>query len=157
MRTVFVALVVALCLPGVALAQSGTDVTPWITLLRETLTAVLLSVITAGVAWLSAKVSAWTSGRIDLDAVTRDLEMSRYAQIATDKAFSFAYTRLGVTAEQLSDVNIKNEVLDYAVSFLNNQYPEVIKWIDADEDGVIDWVESRLWPVEPVMIDDVAA
>lgn len=157
MRTVFVALVVALCLPGVALAQSGADVTPWVTLLRETLTAVLLSVITAGVAWLSAKVSAWTSGRIDLDAVTRDLEMHRYAQIATDKAFSFAYTRLGVTAEQLTNVDTKNQVLDYAVAFLTNQYPEVIKWIDSDQDGVIDWVESRLFPVEPVMIDDVAA
>ncbi|NDA78916.1 MAG: acyltransferase [Actinobacteria bacterium] len=95
------------------------------------------------------------SGRIDLDAVTRDLEMDRYARIAADKAFSFAYNRLGVTAEQLTNLDTKNRVLDYAVAFLNNQYPEVIKWIDTDQDGVIDWVESRLFLPEPVALKDM--
>jgi hypothetical protein len=155
MKVLIGALVVVLFMPGVALAQSGVDVTPWMTLLKDTLTAVLLSVLTAGVAWVSAKVSAWTSGRIDLDAVTRDLEMDRYARIAADKAFSFAYNRLGVTAEQLTNLDTKNRVLDYAVAFLNNQYPEVIKWIDTDQDGVIDWVESRLFLPEPVALKDV--
>jgi hypothetical protein len=39
---------------------------------------------------------------------------------------------------------VKPQILQYAVGFLASQYPEVIKWVDVNENGVIDWVETHL-------------
>lgn len=130
-------------------APAGADVTPFVTLIRDTLAAALLAVLTAAAGWLTTQVSKWTAGRINLEDLTRDLQMEQYSKAAIDKAFAYALTRVGVTVEQLGDVQLRSQILQYAVGFLSSQYPEVIKWIDKDKNGVIDWVETFLPPAAP--------
>lgn len=125
-------------------APAGADVTPFVTLIRDTLAAALLAVLTAAAGWLTAQVSKWTAGRINLQDVTRDLQMEQYSKAAIDKAFSYAFKRVGITPEQLGDVQFRSQILQYAAGFLSSQYPEVIKWIDKDKNGVIDFVETFL-------------
>jgi hypothetical protein len=125
-------------------ASTGTDVTPFVDLLRDTLIAALLAVLTAAAGWLSAQVARWTNGRIALDGVARDLQMETYARLAVDKGLAYALQRTGTTIADLQNVQLKSQVLQYAVDFLSSQYPEVVKWIDADQNGVIDWVETHL-------------
>jgi len=125
-------------------APAGADVTPFVTLIRDTLAAALLAVLTAAAGWLTAQVSKWTAGRINLEDLTRDLQMEQYSKAAIDKAFAYAMTRVGITPEQLGDVQLKSQILQYAVGFLSSQYPEVVRWIDKDKNGVIDFVETFL-------------
>lgn len=125
-------------------APAGADVTPFVTLIRDTLAAALLAVLTAAAGWLTAQVSKWTAGRINLEDLTRDLQMEQYSKAAIDKAFAYSLTRVGITPEQLGDVQLRSQILQYAVGFLSSQYPEVIKWIDKDKNGVIDFVETFL-------------
>lgn len=85
-----------------------------------------------------------TGGRIKLDDVLKDLKMEEYAGAAVDKALNYAMKRTGIDYNQLSNVQMKSQVLQYAAQFLASQYPEVVKWVDTDANGVIDWVETRL-------------
>lgn len=135
--------------PVPAAAPAGADVTPFVTLIRDTLAAALLAVLTAAAGWLTAQVSKWTAGRINLEDLTRDLQMEQYSKAAIDKAFAYAMTRVGITPEQLGDVQLKSQILQYAVGFLSSQYPEVVRWIDKDKNGVIDFVETFLPPTAP--------
>lgn len=135
--------------PVPAAAPAGADVTPFVTLIRDTLAAALLAVLTAAAGWLTAQVSKWTAGRVRLEDLTRDLQMETYARSAVDKAFAYAMARVGISWESLADVQARGQVLQYAVGFLSSQYPEVIKWIDKDKNGVIDFVETFLPPTAP--------
>lgn len=131
--------------PAPAAATTATaDVSPFLGLIRDTLVALLLSVLTAGSAWLTARVAKMTAGKIDLQDVARDLQMETYARNAVDKALAYALARVGIQWDQLHDVQVRSQVLQYAINFLSAQYPEVVKWIDKDANGVIDWVETHL-------------
>lgn len=130
-------------------AADGADVTPYLTILRDTLIAALLAIVTAAAGWLSAQISRWTHGRIALDGVARDLQMEDYARLAVDKALSYALQRTGTSVDELRNVQVKSQVLQYAMRFLTSQYPEVVRWIDADDNGVIDWVETHLPATAP--------
>jgi len=134
--------------PAASVAD-GADVTPYLTILRDTLIAALLAIVTAAAGWLSAQISRWTHGRIALDGVARDLQMEDYARLAVDKALSYALQRTGTSVDELRNVQVKSQVLQYAMRFLTSQYPEVIRWIDADDNGVIDWVETHLPATAP--------
>ncbi len=129
--------------PAVA-EEGGADFSPFFKLLTDTLSAALLAIVTAGVAWLTAQISKLTAGRIKLDDLTKDIQMEGYARQAVDKALNFALTRTGYSYSDLQNVHVKPQILQYAVGFLASQYPEVIKWVDTNENGVIDWVETHL-------------
>jgi hypothetical protein len=131
--------------------EPGADFTPFFKLLQDTLSAALLAVITAGLAWLTAQISKLTAGRIKLDELTKDVQMEGYARQAVDKALNYALTKTGYSYSDLNNVHVKPQILQYAVGFLASQYPEVIKWVDVNENGVIDWVETHL-PV-PLNLD----
>ena len=103
----------------------GADFTPFFKLLTDTLSAALLAVLSAGAAWVSIQLGKLTGGRIKLDDVLKDLRR----------------------------VQVKSQVLQYAAQFLASQYPEVVKWIDTNENGVIDWVETRLPVPFPSPVD----
>ena len=124
--------------------EGGADFSPFFKLLTDTLSAALLAIVTAGVAWLTAQISKLTAGRIKLDDLTKDIQMEGYARQAVDKALNFALTRTGYSYSDLQNVHVKPQILQYAVGFLASQYPEVIKWVDTNENGVIDWVETHL-------------
>lgn len=126
----------------------GADFSPFFKLLTDTLSAALLAILTAGAAWVSVQLGKLTGGRIKLDDVLKDLRMEEYAGAAVDKALNYAMKRTGIDYDQLSNVQMKSQVLQYAAQFLASQYPEVVKWVDTDANGVIDWVETRL-PVTP--------
>lgn len=126
----------------------GADFTPFFKLLTDTLSAALLAVLSAGAAWVSIQLGKLTGGRIKLDDVLKDLKMEEYAGAAVDKALNYALKRTGMDYDALQNVQVKSQVLQYAAQFLASQYPEVVKWIDTNENGVIDWVETRL-PVTP--------
>jgi hypothetical protein len=130
--------------PAPAASPAGADAGPLMGLIRDTLVALLLSVLTAGSAWLTARVAKVTAGKIDLQDVARDLQMETYARAAVDKAFAYALARVGSSWDQLHDVQVRGQMLQYALNFLSSQYPEVVKWIDKDANGVIDWVETHL-------------
>jgi hypothetical protein len=70
--------------------------------------------------------------------------MEGYARQAVEKALNFALTRTGYTYNDLQNVHVKPQIMQYAVDFLASQYPEVIKWVDTNDNGVIDWVETHL-------------
>lgn len=122
----------------------GADFTPFFKLLTDTLSAALLAVLSAGAAWVSIQLGKLTGGRIKLDDVLKDLKMEEYAGAAVDKALNYALKRTGMDYGALQNVQVKSQVLQYAAQFLASQYPEVVKWIDTNENGVIDWVETRL-------------
>jgi len=124
--------------------EGGADFTPFFKLLQDTLSAALLAVVTAGLAWLTAQISKLTAGRIKLDDLTKDIQMEGYARQAVDKALNYALTKTGYGYSDLQNVHVKPQILQYAVGFLASQYPEVIKWVDVNENGVIDWVETHL-------------
>lgn len=127
---------------------AGADFSPFFKLLTDTLSAALLAILSAGAAWVSLQLGKLTGGRIKLDDVLKDLKMEEYAGAAVDKAMNYAMKRVGVDYSALQNVQVKSQVLQYAAQFLASQYPEVVKWIDTNENGVIDWVETRL-PVPP--------
>jgi len=129
---------------AVAPVEQGADFSPFFKLLQDTLSAALLAVITAGLAWLTAQISKLTAGRIKLDELTKDVQMEGYARQAVDKALNYALTKTGYSYSDLNNVHVKPQILQYAVGFLASQYPEVIKWVDVNENGVIDWVETHL-------------
>ena len=138
--------------PPVAAEESaGSDFSGIGTLIKDTLVSALIALVTAAVGWLSAKLAQWTSGKIKLDDAMRDLHMEDYARRAVDKAFNYALKRAGVTWEDLAHVQIKNQVLQFAVNFLLSQYPEVVKWIDKDSNGIIDWIETLLPVISPAV------
>lgn len=122
----------------------GSDFTAIATTVKDTLTAVLIALVTAATGWLSVQLSKWTGGKIKLEDTLRDLHMEDYARRASDKAFAYALKRTGYTWDDLANVQIKSQVLRYATDFLLSQYPEVLKWIDKDNDGVIDFLETLL-------------
>jgi hypothetical protein len=122
----------------------GADFTPFFKLLTDTLSAALLAVLSAGAAWVSIQLGKLTGGRIKLDDVLKDLKMEEYAGAAVDKALNYALKRTGMEYSALQNVQVKSQVLQYAAQFLASQYPEVVRWIDTNENGVIDWVETRL-------------
>ena len=124
--------------------EGGADFSPFFKLLQDTLSAALLAVVTAGLAWLTAQISKLTAGRIKLDDLTKDIQMEGYARQAVDKALNYALTKTGYSYSDLQNVHVKPQILQYAVGFLASQYPEVIKWVDVNENGVIDWVETHL-------------
>jgi len=124
--------------------EGGADFSPFFKLLQDTLSAALLAVVTAGLAWLTAQISKLTAGRIKLDDLTKDIQMEGYARQAVDKALNYALTKTGYSYSDLNNVHVKPQILQYAVGFLASQYPEVIKWVDVNENGVIDWVETHL-------------
>jgi len=124
--------------------EQGADFSPFFKLLQDTLSAALLAVVTAGLAWLTAQISKLTAGRIKLDDLTKDIQMEGYARQAVDKALNYALTKTGYSYSDLQNVHVKPQILQYAVGFLASQYPEVIKWVDVNENGVIDWVETHL-------------
>jgi len=124
--------------------EGGADFSPFFKLLQDTLSAALLAVVTAGLAWLTAQISKLTAGRIKLDDLTKDIQMESYARGAVDKALNYALTKTGYSYSDLNNVHVKPQILQYAVGFLASQYPEVIKWVDVNENGVIDWVETHL-------------
>lgn len=123
---------------------AGADFSPFFKLLTDTLSAALLAILSAGAAWVSLQLGKLTGGRIKLDDVLKDLKMEEYARGAVDKAINFALKRTGVEYQQISNVQVKSQVLQYAAQFLASQYPEVVKWVDTDANGVIDWVETHL-------------
>lgn len=135
--------------PVPAAAAAGADVTPFVTLIRDTLVAVLLAVLTAAAGWLTAQVSKWTAGRVRLEDLQRDLQMETYARSAVNKAFAYGLARVGVSWENLADVQARGQVLQYAVGFMRSQYPEIVRWIDKDQNGVIDWIETYLPQAKP--------
>jgi len=124
--------------------EGGADFSPFFKLLQETLAAALLAVLTAGAAWVSVQLGKLTGGRIKLDDLTKDIQMEGYARQAVDKALNFALTKTGYSYSDLQNVHVKPQILQYAVDFLASQYPEVIRWVDTNENGVIDWVETHL-------------
>jgi hypothetical protein len=124
--------------------EGGADFSPFFKLLQDTLSAALLAVVTAGIAWLTAQISKLTAGRIKLDDLTKDIQMEGYARQAVDKALNYALTKTGYGYSDLQSVHVKPQIMQYAVDFLASQYPEVIKWVDTNENGVIDWVETHL-------------
>lgn len=130
--------------PAPAAEEGGADFSPFFKLLQDTLSAALLAVVTAGLAWLTAQISKLTAGRIRLDDLTKDIQMEGYARQAVDKALNYALTKTGYSYSDLQNVHVKPQILQYAVGFLASQYPEVIKWVDTNENGVIDWVETHL-------------
>lgn len=128
----------------VAVEEGGADFSPFFKLLTDTLSAALLAVLTAGAAWVSVQLAKLTGGRIKLDDLTKDIQMESYARQAVDKALNYALTKTGYSYTDLQNVHVKPQILQYAVGFLASQYPEVIKWVDTNENGVIDWVETHL-------------
>lgn len=132
--------------------EQGSDFSGILTTVKDTIIAILTAVLTGALGWLTARVAAWTGGKIRLDDVIRDNQMEQYAKSAVEKAFTFALTRVGVNWDQLQNVQIKNQVLRQATDFLLSQYPEVVKWVDKDQNGVIDWVETMLpsWVLLPM-------
>lgn len=137
----------------------GADFSPFFKLLTDTLSAALIAVLTAGAAWVSVQLGKLTGGRIKLDDVLKDLKMEEYAGAAVDKALNFALKRTGMDYSALQNVQVKSQVLQYAAQFLASQYPEVVRWIDTNENGVIDWVETRLpvYTSTPVDLTDAMA
>lgn len=131
--------------------EKGSDFSGILQSIQETIITILTAVITGAAAWLAGKVTVWTNGRIKLDEVVRDSHMEGYARGAVEKAFAFALARAGVSWDAISNVQIKNQVLRFAVDFLLSQYPEVVKWVDKDNNGLIDWVETMLpgWATLP--------
>lgn len=123
---------------------TGADFSPFFKLLTDTLSAALLAVLSAGAAWVSIQLGKLTGGRIKLDDVLKDLKMEEYARGAVDKAINFALKKANVDYSQISNLQTKSTVLQYAAQFLASQYPEVVKWVDTDANGVIDWVETHL-------------
>jgi hypothetical protein len=130
--------------PAPVAEESGADFTPFLKLLTDTLSAALLAIVTAGIAWLTAQISKLTAGRIKLDDLTKDIQMEGYARQAVDKALNYALTKTGYSYSDLQNVHVKPQILQYVVGFLASQYPEVIRWVDTNENGVIDWVETHL-------------
>lgn len=136
-----------------AAEPAGADFSPFFKLLTDTLSAALLAILSAGAAWVSLQLGKLTGGRIKLDDVLKDLKMEEYAGAAVDKAMNYAMKRMGVDYSALQNVQVKSQVLQYAAQFLASQYPEVVKWIDTNENGVIDWVETRLPVYTPPPVD----
>lgn len=139
--------------PAVAPAEEqGSDFSGILTTVKDTIIAILTAVLTGALGWLAARVASWTGGKIRLDEVIRDNQMEQYAKSAVEKAFTFALTRVGVNWDQLQNVQIKNQVLRQATDFLLSQYPEVVRWVDKDQNGVIDWVETMMpsWVLLPM-------
>lgn len=139
--------------PAVAPAEEqGSDFSGILTTIKDTIIAILTAVLTGALGWLTARMASWTGGKIRLDEVIRDNQMEQYAKTAVEKAFTFALTRVGVNWDQLQNVQIKNQVLRQATDFLLSQYPEVVKWVDKDQNGVIDWVETMMpsWVLLPM-------
>jgi hypothetical protein len=132
--------------------EPGSDFSAVVGTIKDTIIAILTAVLTGALGWLTARVAAWTGGKIRLDDVIRDNQMEQYAKSAVEKAFTFALTRVGVNWDQLQNVQIKNQVLRQATDFLLSQYPEVVKWVDKDQNGVIDWVETMMpsWVLLPM-------
>lgn len=136
----------------IATEEQGSDFSGILTTVKDTIIAILTAVLTGALGWLTARVSSWTGGKIRLDEVIHDNQMEQYAKSAVEKAFTFALTRVGVNWDALGNVQIKNQVLRQATDFLLSQYPEVVKWIDKDQNGVIDWVETMMpsWVLLPM-------
>jgi len=125
------------------------DFSPFFKLLTDTLSAALLAILTAGAAWVSVQLGKLTGGRIKLDDVLKDLKMEEYARGAVDRAINFALKKANIDYSQISNLQMKSTVLQYASQFLASQYPEVVKWVDTDANGVIDWVETHLPVPQP--------
>lgn len=133
------------------------DATPIMTTIKETLIAVMVALVTAAVGWMSTLAGKWFKGALDVNAVTANIQWESYARQAVEKATSYALKRVGTSLEGLQDLEVRGAVLQYALQFLVSQYPEVVKWIDTNNNGVIDWVETHLPAAPTGKSVDVAA
>jgi hypothetical protein len=135
--------------PAVEPASGGSDFSGIFKTITDSLSGALIALVTGAVGWLTAKLAQWTGAKIQLEDTLRDLHMEDYAKKAVEKAVAYGLNKTGVTMDDLQHVQIKNQVLQFAVNFLLSQYPEVIKWLDKDNNGIIDWVQTLLPTIVP--------
>lgn len=112
--------------------------------IRDTAISTMAAVVIAVLTWLAQKVGGWLGTKSALDDVIRDKHMTEYARSAITTAIDYALKKAGATPEQLKDKHFKSAVLESASKFITMQFPEVWKWLDQNNDGVIDYIAAHL-------------
>jgi hypothetical protein len=84
----------------------------------------------------------------------RDEKMTAVSQTVGKLALDWSLGKLGYARDDLRDVKVRHAVFSFAAQFAREQWPEVVKWIDQNNNGQIDWLEATqaggLPPVEHV-------
>lgn len=93
------AAIIVLAWVSVAFAQDAPAAVPndqggLIPMLRDSLTAALLAVLTGALAWLSRRADSWFGAKIDLNSTLDSLHWQQYVKDAADDAFAYAQNRI---------------------------------------------------------------
>ncbi len=97
-------------------------------------------------AWLAnlayAQWAKLTGKKTEAEETRHDLDMQDYARQAVDLLWPVAMRLTNTTEEGLKSVEIKNKVASKTLGLLVKAYPEIIDWLDDDDDGMIDWIQG---------------
>lgn len=151
-------------LPGVDLSAPATSLTQAIALALATVMTGVLGWIGHGiVGLLSSKASSEQAKaradtiRAKIDDVSHDLKMNELADQVAAELVGAAANMSGLKLEDLKNVKIRNPTLRLAAKLGAAQWADMWKWVDQDENGQIDWLESKLAKFLPPAEHDVAA
>lgn len=112
-------------------------------MLRDSLTAALLAVLTGALAWLSRRADSWFGAKIDLNSTLDSLHWQQYVKDAADDAFAYAQNRI-MPPEKISNLEEKASFLGAAYRFIKAHNNDIVAYADKNGNGVIDLLEALL-------------
>jgi len=146
----------AIVVPGMDLSGPANTIINSVALgLAGILTAVLAWIGQGVVGLLGAKKSSEQSKaraddiRAKIDDVSHDLKMNELSNQVAQEVVDYAINISGIKIEDLKDIKIRNPTLRLAAKFGAVQWVDLWKWVDQDENGQMDWLESKLKKVLP--------
>lgn len=118
-------------------------------LVRDSLSAALVAIATGAAVWVSTKIQGWTGINFDAKSTMEALNWDGLIKSAADNAFAFATSRTGITPEGIKTLADKSMFLSTALSFANRFNPEILAYLDGNNDGVLDILEAQLAKIAP--------
>lgn len=128
---------------GLTAPDTGSD---WEPVADQVFNALALALIGWLVRLLSPtilRIGDWIGHRAAAEDLLRDEKMIQLSKIVAMQGLDLALGRMGYTRADLKDVRIRNSVLNFTATFIREQWPEIWKWVDKDQNGQIDWFESQ--------------
>lgn len=125
-------------------------------LVRDSFSAAIVVIIAGLGTWVSTKIKGWagdneTAKKVQT-AATSTLDALNWQALlksAADDAFASATAKTGITPENITKLSEKSVFLNVALSFANRYNPEILAFLDGNNDGVLDILEAQLAKIAP--------
>lgn len=136
----------ALLVPSVALAQDGTAVSGWSSILagaRDSAIAAISVGLAGALGWIGLQFQKWTGITFDAKETKGDLDWEHLLDRASKFVFNLASVKLNITPDKLATWEEKERFLGVALRLFRQFYPVAADWMDKNQNGIPDFLEGH--------------